>query len=151
MLYNLMLEATGRLQKCRLYEMCSNKAFRATVSYLIVRDLVHEKVFAKALETLGVNWGNALPVPRVNTDKMPEVKDLENKNLHNMMWTFTNNGEPSGMAKIFKGESPFDDGGTLEVIDGFPEGSDIPVFPEAPQEFSPGLDTELKKMAAQLT
>lgn len=54
MLYNLMLEATGRLQKCRLYEMCS-KAFRATVSYLIVRDLVHEKVFAKAMETLGVN------------------------------------------------------------------------------------------------
>jgi len=63
MLYNLMLEATGRLQKCRLYEMSNNKAFRATVSYLIVRDLVHEKVFAKALETLGVNWGKALPVP----------------------------------------------------------------------------------------
>ena len=37
MLYNLMLEATGRLQKCRLYEMSNNKAFRATVSYLIVR------------------------------------------------------------------------------------------------------------------
>ena len=26
MLYNLMLEATGRLQKCRWYEMCDNKA-----------------------------------------------------------------------------------------------------------------------------
>ncbi len=26
MLYNLMLEATGRLQKCRLYEMCDNKS-----------------------------------------------------------------------------------------------------------------------------
>lgn len=33
MLYNLMLEATGRLQKCRLYEMSDNKAYRATVSY----------------------------------------------------------------------------------------------------------------------
>ncbi len=151
MLYNLMLEATGRLQKCRLYEMSSNKAFRATVSYLIVRDLVHEKVFAKALETLGVNWGKALPVPRIDTDSMPEVKDLEDKNLHNIMWTFTNNGEPSGMAKIFKGESPFDDGGTLEVVEGFPEGADVPMFPEAPQEFSPGLDKELKKMAAQVT
>jgi Mn-containing catalase len=151
MLYNLMLEATGRLQKCRLYEMCSNKAFRATVSYLIVRDLVHEKVFAKALETLGVNWGKALPVPRIDTDKMPEVKDLENKNLHNIMWTFANNGEPNGMAKIFKGDSPFDDGGTLEVLEGFPEGAEIPLFPESPPEFSPGLDTELKKMAAQVT
>ena len=38
MLYNLMLEATGRLQKCRLYEMSDDKAYRATVSYLIVRD-----------------------------------------------------------------------------------------------------------------
>jgi Mn-containing catalase len=145
-----MLEATGRLQKCRLYEMCSNKAFRATVSYLIVRDLVHEKVFAKALETLGVNWGKALPVPRINTEKMPEVKDLERKNLHNIMWTFTNNGEPSEMTEIFKGESPFDDGGTLEVLEGFPEGTEIPNFPESPQEFSPGLDKELKKMAQEL-
>src|SRR3712207_6946613 len=40
-------------------EMSNNKAFRATVSYLIVRDLAHEKVFAKSLETLGVNWGTA--------------------------------------------------------------------------------------------
>jgi Mn-containing catalase len=150
MLYNLMLEATGRLQKCRLYEMCNNKAFRATVSYLIVRDLVHEKVFAKALETLGVSWGKALPVPRINTEKMPEVKDLERKNLHNMMWTFANNGEPNGMARIFRGKSPFDDGGTLEVVEGFPEGADTPMFPEAPEEFSPGLDTELKKMAQEL-
>ena len=149
MLYNLMLEATGRLQKCRLYEMSNNKAFRATVSYLIVRDLVHEKVFAKALETLGVSWGKALPVPRINTDKMQEVKELEGKNLHNTMWTFANNGEPNGMAKIFKGDSPFDDGGTLEVLEGFPEGADTPLFPESPQEFSPGLDTELKKMVQQ--
>ena len=43
------------------------------------------------------------------------------------MWTFTNNGKPNRMAKIFKGESPFDDGETLEVIDGCPEGVDIPM------------------------
>src|ERR671913_412677 len=114
MLYNLMLEATGRLQKCRLYEMCDNKAFRSTVSYLIVRDLVHEKVFAKALETLGVNWGKSLPVPRIDTSGMPEVRDLESKNLHNQMWTFTNKGETSLLDTIFRGDSPFDDGGTLE-------------------------------------
>ena len=145
-----MLEATGRLQKCRLYEMCDNKAFRSTVSYLIVRDLVHEKVFAKALETLGVNWGKSLPVPRIDTSKMPEVKDLENKNLHNQMWTFSNKGETSLLDKIFKGDSPFDDGGTLEVIEGFPEGVEIPNIPEAPQEFSPGLDTDLKKLVKKL-
>ena len=43
-----------------------------------------------------------------------------------------------------------DDGGTLEVVEGFLEGVDIPMFPEAPQKFSPGLDSELKKMAQQL-
>lgn len=110
MIYNLMLEATGRLQKCRLYEMSNNKAFRSTVSYLIVRDLVHEKVFAKALESMEVNWGKALPVPRIDTSNMPEVKDLESKNLHNQMWTFSNKGEPSLLDTIFKGDSPFDDG-----------------------------------------
>src|SRR5688572_4739681 len=147
MIYNLMLEATGRLQKCRLYEMSNNKAFRATVSYLIVRDLSHEKVFAKALETLVVNWCKALPIPRIDTSGMPEVKDLERKNLHNQMWTFTNNGDASEIGKIFKGDSPFDDGGKLELIEGFPEGANIPFFPESPQEFAPGLDSELKRIA----
>jgi Mn-containing catalase len=94
-----MLESTGRLQKCRLYQMSNNKAFRATVSYLIVRDLVHEKVFAKALEALGVQWNKALPIPGIDTSGMSEVRELEAKNLHNQMWTFdtatTNNKETS--------------------------------------------------------
>ena len=81
---------------------------------------------------------------------MPEVRDLENKNLHNQMWTFSNKGETSLLNTIFKGDSPFDDGGKLEVIDGFPEGSEIPKMPEAPQEFSPGLDADLKQLAMSL-
>ena len=150
MIYNLMLECTGRLQKCRLYQMSNDKAYRSTVSYLIVRDLVHEKVFAKALETLGVDWGKSLPVPRFDTSTMPEVKELERKNLHNQMWTFTNKGETSQFDQIFKGESPFDDGGTLEVIEGFPEGFEIPSLPDAPQEFASGLDSELMKLTQEL-
>ncbi|WP_235189394.1 manganese catalase family protein [Williamsia sp. D3] len=47
LLYNLMLESTGRLQKCRIYEMTDNKAARSTISYLIVRDQAHENAFAK--------------------------------------------------------------------------------------------------------
>jgi Mn-containing catalase len=130
--------------------MSDNKAFRSTVSYLIVRDLVHEKVFAKALEMVGVNWGKALPIPRIDTSAMPEVKDLERKNLHNQMWTFTNKGETSLIDKIFKGDSPFDDGGTLEVIEGFPEGADIPFLPDAPQEFASGLDADLKRLTQEM-
>ncbi|HEY9492906.1 MAG TPA: manganese catalase family protein, partial [Nitrososphaeraceae archaeon] len=147
MLYNLMLEATGRLQKCRLYEMSSNKAYRATVSYLIVRDLAHEKVFAKALETLGVNWNKTLPVPKIDTSKMPEVKELENRNLHNQQWTFTS--EDSGLSKIFTGSSPFGDG-EIETLDGHPEGAAIPNIPDAPQEFASGFDTVLKKQVDEI-
>lgn len=56
MIYNLMLEATGRLQKCRLYEMSNNKAFRSTVSYLIVRDLCMKRYLQKHLR-LSVSTG----------------------------------------------------------------------------------------------
>jgi Mn-containing catalase len=42
LLYNLMLESTGRLQKCRIYQMTENKAARSTIAYLIVRDQAHE-------------------------------------------------------------------------------------------------------------
>ncbi|WP_458720761.1 manganese catalase family protein [Candidatus Nitrosocosmicus sp. R] len=58
MLYNLMLEATDRLQKCRLYEMCDNKAFRSTVSYLIVRDWFMKRLLLRLWrlwESIGEN------------------------------------------------------------------------------------------------
>jgi Mn-containing catalase len=144
LLYNLMLECTGRLQKCRLYAMSDNKPFRATVSYLIVRDLAHEKVFAKALESLGVDWNKTLPIPKTDSSKMPEVKKLEDRNLHNQQWTFSS--ESSGLSEIFSGASPFGDG-ELEALDGLPDGFDIPQMPEAPEEYSPGFDKELKQKA----
>lgn len=124
--------------------MSDNKSFRATVSYLIVRDLAHEKVFAKALESLGVNWDKTFPVPKTDSLKMPEVRELEKRNLHNQQWTFSN--EKSGPAEIFYGSSPFGDG-EVEALDGLPEGFDLPQMPEAPQEYSPGLDKELKQKA----
>lgn len=40
--------------------------------------------------------------------------------------------------------------GTLEVIEGFPPGADIPNLSEAPQEFSPGLDADLKRLTEEL-
>lgn len=47
LLYKVMLEATGRLQKCRMYEMTDNKTARSTIAYLIIRDQAHENGFAK--------------------------------------------------------------------------------------------------------
>ena len=52
--------------------------------------------------------------------------------------------------KIFKGNSLFDEGGTLEVIEGFPQDVEIPRMPEAPQEFSPGSDAYLKNLIKKL-
>lgn len=128
--------------------MSKNKAFRSTVSYLIVRDMAHEKVLAKVLEALGVNWGNVLPVPKIDTSKMLEVRELERRNLHNQQWKFASDN--SEMAQIFKGGSPFGDG-ELETLDGAPDGFEIPQMPERPEEFSPGLDAILKEQAKSLS
>jgi Mn-containing catalase len=145
LLYNLMLESTGRLQKCRIYEMSSNKALRATVAYLIVRDQAHENVYAKALESLGVNWGAALPIPKTDAERFPEVKKLLDLGLHVKQYTFSADNL-SEAGKIFRGSAPATtDGGTLsteQMPDGFP--MDIAV--ERPEEFAPGLDPELLKL-----
>ncbi|HJT46602.1 MAG TPA: hypothetical protein VJ729_00350 [Nitrososphaeraceae archaeon] len=100
------------------------------------------------METLGVNWNKALPVPKIDTSRMPEVKELESRNLHNQQWTFT--AESSGLSKIFNGSSPFNDGGELEAVDGIPQGAPVPNLPDAPQEFASGLDGELKTLTKKV-
>ena len=42
------------------------------------------------------------------------------------------------------------DEGNLEVIEGHPEGANIPFMPDAPQEFASGLDADLRKLAQQV-
>ncbi len=147
LLYNLMLEATGRLQKCRIYEMTDNKTARSTVAYLIARDEAHEKAFAKALETLGVKWGDILPIPKFDASKFPEVKKLMDMGINNQQHHWRLDG--SQMAEIFKGSSPGNDG-ELVTTDQPPAGSPFVPGPERPEEFSPGLTPELKKIAEQM-
>lgn len=149
LLYNLMLEATGRLQKCRLYEMTSNKTARGTIAYLIVRDEAHERAYAKALEVLGVNWGKVLPIPKIDNLKFPEVRVLVEQGLNTQQHHFRLDG--SQMGKIFQGSSPTNDGTTLTTMDKPPEGFAIPELPERPEEFSPGLTPELMDLAEQMS
>ena len=73
LLNNLVLESTGVLQKTRIYEMSSNKTFRETLAFLIVRDNAHQNAFAKALETLDVDWGEILPIPNYDMN-LPRLK-----------------------------------------------------------------------------
>ncbi|RAQ95077.1 manganese catalase family protein [Thermogemmatispora tikiterensis] len=147
LLNNLVLEATGRLQKCRLYEMTNNKTARSTIAYLIVRDEVHEKAYAKALETLGVQWGKILPIPKFDASKLPEVKRLMDMGLHNQLHHWRLDG--SEMGKIFQGPSPAQDG-TLTTTQKPPEGAPIKLSEARPEEFSPGLTPELERLIQQI-
>ena len=144
LLNNLMLESTGRLQKCRIYEMSDNKAFRATVAFLIVRDHGHELVFAKALETLGIDWAKTLPIPNFDASKYPEVKELMDQGLHLRQHHF--HLDESQIGKIFKGSSPENNGSEVSVQDERPEGAPNPTAPERVEEFSPGLTPEIRRM-----
>lgn len=125
--------------------MSSNKTLRATVAYLIARDDAHQMAFAKALETLGVNWAKALPIPKFDATEYPEVKKLIDAGINREQYTFRLDG--SQMDKIFQGSAPANDGTELVTLkepkESFPN---IPA-PERPEEFAPGLDPELQKLA----
>ena len=142
LLYNLMLESTGRLQKCRIYEMTDNKTARSTVAYLIVRDQAHENAYAKALESLGVDWGKTLPIPKTDAERYPEVKKLLDQGLHLKQYTFSADNM-SEAAKVFRGTAPATmDGGEL-TTETMPEGFPMDIAVDRPEEFAPGLDPEL--------
>jgi len=146
---NLVLESTGRLQKCRIYQMSSNKTLRATVAFLIARDEAHEMAFAKALETLGIDWAKALPIPKFDSSQYPEVKKLIDAGINREQYTFRLDG--SQMDKIFQGSSPSNDGTELVTLKEPRESYPNPVAPERPEEFAPGLDPELQNLADALT
>jgi Mn-containing catalase len=146
---NLVLESTGRLQKCRIYQMSSNKTLRATVAFLIVRDEAHQAAFAKALETLGVDWNKALPIPKFDSSKFPEVKKLLDAGIHREQYHFRL--DSSEMEKIFTGSAPMNDGTELVTLKEPRESYPIPAMPERPEEFAPGLDRELQDLADALS
>jgi Mn-containing catalase len=136
LLNNVVLESTGVLQKSRIYEMSSNKTFRETLAFLIVRDNAHQNAFAKALETLGVDWGKIFPVPNYDINKYPECRKYVDMGFHNAQFNFRL--DETLIGQIFQGESPSRNDGTLKVVPP-PPGYPVPVMPEMPNEHSPGI------------
>jgi Mn-containing catalase len=136
LLNNVVLESTGVLQKSRIYEMSSNKTLRETIAFLIVRDNAHQNAFAKALETLGVDWGKIFPIPNYDLNKYPECKKYVDMGFHNAQFNFRL--DETKIGEIFQGESPSRNGGTLQVIPP-PEGHPVPTMPEMPNEHAPGI------------
>lgn len=136
LLDDVVLESTGVLEKSRIYEMSNNKTFRETLAFLIVRDNAHQNAFAKALETLGVDWGKIFPVPNYDLNKYPECKKYVDLGYHNAMFNFRLDN--TQIQQIFQGETPSRNGGELHVVNP-PEGFPVPTMPEIPIEHSPGL------------
>jgi len=136
LLNNLILESTGVLQKTRIYEMSSNQTLRETLGFLIVRDNAHQNAFAKALETLGVNWGKLFPVPNYDINKYPECRKFVDMGYQNAQFNFRL--DETLMGEIFKGKTPSRNGGDLNVTEP-PKGFPVPEFPDMPNEHSPGL------------
>lgn len=149
LLDNLVLESTGRLQKCRIYQMSDNKTLRATVAFLIARDEAHEMAFAKALETLGVEWNKILPIPKFDATQYPEVKKLMDAGIHREQYHFRL--DDSLMEQIYSGSAPANDGTELTTLKEPRESYPIPAAPERPEEFAPGLDPELQEMVDALS
>ncbi|OAH58605.1 catalase [Domibacillus aminovorans] len=136
LLDNLVLESTGVLQKTRIYEMSSNKTFRETLAFLIVRDNAHQNAFAKALETLGVDWGKLFPVPNYDINKYPECRKYVDMGYHNSQFNFRL--DQTRISEIFQGQTPSRNKGTLTVTDP-PKGFPVPLLPEMPNEHSSGI------------
>lgn len=135
LLDNLVLESTGVLQKSRIYEMSTNKTFRETLAFLIVRDNAHQNAFAKALETLGVSWGSLFPVPNYDINKYPECRKYVEKGFHNAQFNYRL--DQTRIGEVFSGQTPSRNGGQLQVVQP-PEGYPLPYNPELPNEHSPG-------------
>lgn len=128
--------------------MSSNKTLRATVAFLIARDEAHEMAFAKALETLGIDWAKALPIPKFDSSQFPEVKKLIDAGINREQYHFRLDG--SQMEKIFQGSAPANDGTELVTLKEPKNSYPIPPAPERPEEFAPGLDPEMQAMADAL-
>jgi Mn-containing catalase len=136
LLNNVVLESTGVLQKTIIYEMSSNQTLRETLGFLIVRDNAHQNAFAKALETLGVDWGKLFPVPNYDINKYPECRKFVEMGYHNVQFNFRLDAHRMG--EIFQGQTPSRNGGELSVT-APPEEFPVPNLPEMPNEHAPGL------------
>ena len=62
-----------------------------------------------------------------------------------VQYTFRLDG--SRLGEVFKGTSPFNDGTTLRTAERPEQSYPVPVAPERPEEFAPGLPPELVELA----
>jgi Mn-containing catalase len=150
LLHNYFLESGARNNKLRVYEMVKDPVGKALTGYLLVRGGVHQVAYAKALETLtGVEMTKMLPVPDIDTSKIPESKKLMDQGLHLKLYRMSPS-DYNDMGAIWKGPHP-DDGQEVYVTDELPNGGETKDGGHSSATFAPGYDMEeLQEIAKKL-
>jgi Mn-containing catalase len=151
LLHNFFLECGARANKIRVYEMVDDPVAREMVGYLLVRGGVHIVAYAKAIEALsGVEMGKLLPIPDISNKRFPEAVKHEKRGLHQILFRFSQE-DYRELGKIWQGPHP-EDGSSLRVQDGPPEGFAPPDLDEEPQltaPVGPDLDPAFLKEVAK--
>ncbi|PYZ91952.1 manganese catalase [Salipaludibacillus keqinensis] len=142
LLHNFYLECGARTHKMRVYQMTTNETARELTGYLLVRGSVHAVAYAKALEEItGVDMTKMLPVPDLDNSKFDYAKKYEDEGSHLKLYRFSDD-DYGLLNRIWTGPTPIGPPGELEVVDGTPEGGEIPDLAHVPEEFAPGFDEE---------
>ena len=141
LLHNFFLESGARMGKIRVYESTQNPVAREMVGYLIVRGGVHQEAYAKALSDLsGVDVTKLLPVPEISSTQFPDAKKFMDRGFHRILYRFSPD-DYRQIGEIWNGLQA-ETGEPREVLDGPPEGGEVPDLNPAPPIYAPGVNAE---------
>jgi len=154
LLHNFHLECGARLHKLRVYETLSDPTGREVCGYLLVRGSVHAHAYALALKNLtGVAIEKMLPTPNIPLGNIPECQKYLDEGAHRRLYTFSPK-DYSEISAIWGNKEkalPGDPPGTLEVVEGMPEGGKIQELVGEPSAFTPDYaPEEMYEIAAKL-
>ncbi|WP_081690706.1 manganese catalase family protein [Conexibacter woesei] len=139
--HNYFLETGARNGKLKVYQMVDHPAARALTGYLLVRGGVHQVAYARALEKItGVDMMKAFPAPRIETAKIPECQPHIKKDLHRILYRFSQD-DYNEIGAVFNGPHP-ETGEDLIVQDGPPEGALPHDLPPQEDVFAPDYAVE---------
>jgi len=125
LLHNFHLECGARLHKLRVYETLTEPTGREVCGYLLVRGSVHAHAYALALKKLtGVAIEKMLPTPNLPLDRIPECQKYLDEGSHRRLYRFgsPDYAEAAGVWSNADVALPDDPPGTLEIVEGPPEG-----------------------------
>jgi Mn-containing catalase len=145
LLHNFHLECGARLHKLRVYETLTDPTGREVCGYLLVRGQVHAHAYALALRKItGVEIEKMLPVPNIPADRIPECRKYLEEGSHRRLYRFSPNdyAELRGIWGPDETALAGDPPGTLEVVDGMPQGGKIHDLTGVASAFAPDYAPE---------